>query len=86
MSEQVTYYAVTLNAGDRANPDGLARRRWLSEGGIEDEMLRQDLTWKRDTIIVEWKRGEATEELHQISQDEAHVLMERFRERWEGAS
>jgi hypothetical protein len=86
VSEQVTYYAVTLNAGDRVNPDGLARRRWLSEGGIEDEMLRQDLTWKRDTIIVEWKRGEATEELHQISEDEAHVLMERFRERWEGAS
>ena len=86
MSEQVTYYAVTLNAGDRANPDGLARRRWSSEGGIEDEMLRQDLTWKRDTIIVEWKRGEAHRRIHQISQDEAHVLMERFRERWEGAS
>jgi hypothetical protein len=86
VSEKVTYYAVTLNTADRTNPDGLARRRWLSEGGIEDEMLRQDLTWKRDTIIVEWKRGEATEELHQISQDEARVLMERFRERWEGAS
>ncbi len=86
MSEKVTYYAVTLNARDRANPDGLARRRWLSEGGIEDEMLRQDLTWKRDAVIAEWKRGEATEELHQISGDEAHVLIERFRERWEGAS
>jgi hypothetical protein len=86
VSEKVTYYAVTLNAGNRSNPDGLARRRWLSEGGIEDEMLRQDLTWKRDTIIVEWKRGEATEELHQISEDEANVLVERFKHRWEGAS
>jgi hypothetical protein len=86
VSEKVTYYAVTLHAGNRAKPDGLARRRWLSEGGIEDEMLRQDLTWKRDTIIVEWKRGEATEELHQISEDEANVLMERFKQRWEGAS
>ncbi len=86
MSEKITYYAVTLNAGDRADPDGLARRRRLSEGGIEDEMLRQDLTWKRDTVIVEWKRGEATEELHQIGEDEANVLMERFRQRWEGAS
>ncbi len=36
--------------------------------------------------IVEWKRGEATEELHQISEDEANVLMERFKQRWEGAS
>jgi hypothetical protein len=86
VSEKVTYYAVILNAEDRTNPDGLARRRWLSEGGIEDEMLRQDLTWKRDTVIAEWKRGEATEELHQISEDEASVLIERFKQRWEGAS
>ncbi len=86
MSEKVTYYTVTLNSEGRANPDGLARRRWLSEGGIEDEMLRQDLTWKRDTVIAEWKRGEATEELLEISEDEANVLMERFKRRWEGAS
>ncbi len=86
MSEKVIYYAVTLNARDRANPDGLARRRWLSEGGIKDEMLRQDLTWKRDTVIAEWKRGEATEELHQISEDEANVLIERYKQRLEGAS
>ena len=86
MSEKVTYYAVTLNAEDRANPDGLARRRWLSEGGIEDEMFRRDLTWKRDTVIAEWKRGEATEELLEISEDEAYVLIERFKQRWEGAS
>ena len=86
MTEKVTYYAVTLNAEDRANPDGLARRRWLSEGGIEDEMLRRDLTWQRDSVIAEWKRGEATEELLEISEDEAEGLIERFREKWEGAS
>lgn len=86
MTERVTYYAVTLDAGGRENPDGLARRRWLSGGGIEDEMLRRDLTWKRDTVIAEWKRGEATEELLEISEDEARVLTERFRERWEGVS
>lgn len=86
MTEKVTYYAVILNPEGRANPDGLARRRWLSEGGIEDEMLRRDLTWQGDTVIAEWKRGEATEELLEISEDEANVLIERFRERWEGAS
>jgi hypothetical protein len=84
--EKVIYYAVTLNAGDRANPDGLARRRWLPEGGVEDEMLRRDLTWKRDTVIAEWKRGDATEELLEISEDEATVLIGRFRERWGGVS
>jgi hypothetical protein len=86
VSEKVTYYAVTLNAGDRANPDGLARRRRLPEGGVKDEMLRRDLTWKQDTVIAEWKRGDAIEELLEISEDEADVLVERLRERWGGAS
>lgn len=85
MSERVTYYAISMAAGDRKEPVGLARRRWLAEGGIEDEMLRRDLTWKRDTVITEWKRGEATEELLEISEDDAGVLIERFRKRWEGA-
>jgi hypothetical protein len=84
VTEKVTYYAVSLTAGDGEGPAGLARRRWLAEGGIEDEMLRRDLTWKRDSVIAEWKRGEATEELVEISEDEAGVLMERFRKRWEG--
>ncbi len=84
MTERVTYYAVSLTAGDGEGPAGLARRRWLVEGGIEDEMLRRDLTWKRDSVIAEWKRGDATEELVEISEDEAGVLMERFRKRWEG--
>lgn len=84
MSERVTYYAVILNAGDTANPVGLARRRSLIGGGVEDEMLRRDLSWEQDTVIAEWKRGEATEELLEISEDEANALIERFREKWEG--
>jgi hypothetical protein len=86
VSEKITYYAVFLDASDRAGAVGLARRRWLAEGGIEDEMLRRDLTWKRDTVITEWKRGEATEDLVEISADEARVFVERFRKRWEGVS
>jgi hypothetical protein len=86
MSERVNYYAVTLIAGDRAGPVGLARRRWLAGGGIADEMLRRDLTWEPDTVISEWKRGEATEELLEISEGEAGGLIERFRVRWEGTS
>ena len=86
MSEKVIYYAVFLNASDRVDAVGLARRRWLTEGGIEDEMLRRDLTWKRDSVIIEWKRGEATEDLLEISADQASVFIERFRSRWEGVS
>ena len=84
MTTRVTYYAVSLTVGDGEGPAGLARRRWLAGGGIEDEMLRRDLTWKRDSVIIEWKRGEATEELVEISEDEAGALMERFRKKWGG--
>ena len=86
MSERVIYYAVTLNTGDRADPVGIARRRWLAGGGIEDEMLRHDLSWEQDTVITEWKRGDAAEELLEISEDEAGALVERFRRKWEGTS
>jgi hypothetical protein len=86
VNEKVTYYAVTLPGSGSANPDGLARRRWLPGGGIEDEMLRRDLTWKRDSIITEWKRGEATEELLEIGEDEADALVVRLGQRWAGAS
>jgi hypothetical protein len=45
-------------------------------------MLRHDMTWQRDSLITEWKRGDATEELAEISEGEAEALIERFREKW----
>ena len=82
MSETITYYAVTLDDDTRDNPAGLARRRQFDNGGIEDEMLRHDMTWQRDSLVAEWKRGDAVEELYEISEDEADALIERFREKW----
>jgi hypothetical protein len=79
-----TYYAITLKMDDKVNLVGLARRRWLADGGIEDEMLRRDLSWEQDTVITEWKRGEATEELREITEDEADALVEQLREKWQG--
>jgi len=82
MSEKIVYYSVTLTDGSGDNPAGLARRRQLEDGGIEDEMLSHDLSWQADSLIVEWRRGDAVEELHEISQGEAEELIERFREKW----
>jgi hypothetical protein len=78
VGEAVTYFAVAL----QGKPAGVARRRLLTDGGIEDEMLRQDLTWQPDSLIVEWKRGDASEELAEISEEDAAALIERFREKW----
>jgi len=82
VGEQVTYFAVSLGEDGRRNPVGLARRRRLTDGGIEDEMLRHDLTWQRDSLVSEWKRGDAAEELRQVSEEEAAALIQRFREKW----
>lgn len=82
MSESVTYYEIILADGAGDNPAGLARRRQLDHGGIEDEMLRPDMSWQPDSLIVEWKHGDSVEELREISADEAAALVERFRQRW----
>jgi hypothetical protein len=82
MGESVTYYAVTILGDTREDPAGLARRRQLENGAFEDEMLRQDMSWQPDSVITEWKRGDAVEDLHEISAGEAEALIERFRRKW----
>ena len=82
MHEETTYYAVTIADGSDDNPAGLVRRRQYDDGGIEDEMLRHDMSWQPDSLIAEWRRGDSVEELHEISAGEAERLMERFRQKW----
>jgi hypothetical protein len=80
VAEQVTYYGLLLSRDTRNNPSGLARRRILPDGGIMDETFQEDLQWHRDTVILEWWRGESGEDLVEISKNEAKRIMERFRE------
>jgi hypothetical protein len=80
MTESAVYYAVFVAGG--TGPDGLARRRMTEDGGIVDEMLRRDLSWSPDSLVAEWKRGDSTEDLVEISEGEAEELIARFRERW----
>ena len=55
--------------------------------GPVDESLARDLSWSFTDTIYQLERGENFgPELVEISEDEANVLIERFRERWEGAS
>ena len=82
MTGNVVYYAI-LRAGDTpAQPSGLARRVFTPEGRL-DEALRADLTWRRDSAIYEWERGEEMgADLVEVSEAEALALIERFREKW----
>jgi hypothetical protein len=82
MDEEITYYEINIADGSRDNPVGLARCRRLADGGIEYELLRHDMSWWPDSLIVEWRRGDAVEELVEISAGEAEALIERFRQKW----
>ncbi|WP_327588239.1 hypothetical protein OHA25_15380 [Nonomuraea sp. NBC_00507] len=81
LKERVTYYALLLWGHTRENPSGLARRRFLPEGGIVDEAFQRDLQWHDSDVIWEWRHGESSEELVEISEAEAERIMERFREK-----
>jgi hypothetical protein len=79
--ENSIYYAITGVGDSPAEPSGLVRRTFTSEGRL-DEALRKNLTWERDTAIIEWEYGNLVGELTEISEVEAEALVERFREKW----
>ena len=80
-NEQVVYYAITGVGRNPTEPSGLVRRR-VTEAGRIDEALRRDMTWERDTAIIEWEYGNLIGTLTEISDVEAQGLIERFREKW----
>jgi hypothetical protein len=43
------------------------------------------MNWHHSSKVTKWKRGDATEDLVEISDEEAHLLIEQFRQRWEAS-
>lgn len=82
--ENITYYAVVGANRTIDNPSGLVRRRHAASGPV-DESLNRDLSWIFTDAIYQRERGENFgPDLVKINADEANVLIERFREKWEG--
>jgi hypothetical protein len=82
----VTYYAVVGTNRTIDNPSGLVRRRQSADGPV-DESLTRDLSWSFTDAIYQQERGENFgPDLVEISEEEARVLIDRFRERWPGMS
>jgi len=79
--EKTIYYSITGVGDSPTEPTGLVRRTFTEEGRL-DEALRKNLTWERDTAIIEWEYGNLVGELTEISEAEAQVLIERLREKW----
>ena len=79
---EVTYYAIMDYRSTLEEPAGLARRRTLETGGFTDEALNRALEWEFTPLIVAWKRAESTDDLVEVSEEEANRIVEGFRARW----
>jgi hypothetical protein len=82
LTDNIVYYAILRTGDTPAQPSGLARRTSTAQGRL-DETFRRDFTWKRDSTIYEWERGEEMgANLVEISEAEARAVIERFRVKW----
>jgi hypothetical protein len=81
MDEQTVYYTITGVGRAPTDPSGLVRRRFTDKGRL-DEALRSDMTWQRDTAIIEWEYGNLVGELVEINETAAQALIERLRKKW----
>ena len=54
----------------------------FEDGGFHDEALARDLSWQFTPLIVEWERAESTDDLVEVTEDEANRIIEQFRARW----
>ncbi|MEP7022481.1 MAG: hypothetical protein ABJB47_01445 [Actinomycetota bacterium] len=85
MPQKITYFAIVDDEASRENPAGIARRTEDEDGSFVDEGLHIDFAWHRTPIIVEWKRAESTDDLVEVTAEEAERIIEQFRTRWASA-
>jgi hypothetical protein len=85
MSDKVTFYAVVNDLSSSQHPAGLFRRTYTAAGGLRDEAFTRNLVWKNSPSLVSAERGDLENEFIEITEDEAHQLMEVLRTRWTDA-
>ena len=79
---EVKYFAIVRDGDSLEHPSGVARRTITPQGRL-DEILRRDLTWRRDSAIYEWERGEEMgADLVEISSAQAERLIQGFHQEW----
>ena len=80
MAETTTYYAIVNDFSSRENPFGVIRRV-KHDGGQRDEIFSRDLTWKHTSLLYSAERGDLTNDMIAISEEEADRIVARIRQR-----
>lgn len=78
MAEEVSYYAIVNDFSTREQPGGVLRRIKHC-GGERDETFGGDLRWARSSLLYAYERGDLTNKLIPISEEEAEQIVERIR-------
>jgi hypothetical protein len=84
MPDRVTYYAVVNDLSSRDQPAGVFRRTYTEAGGRRDEAFTRNLVWERSASLLSAERGDLQNEFIQITENEAHQLVDRIRARVTG--
>ena len=78
MAEEITYYAIINDFSSRERPGGVLRRI-KDDGGERDETFGGDLVWGPSALLYSYERGDLTNKLVPISEEEASRIVERIR-------
>lgn len=78
MTEKITYYALVDEFSSAERPRSVMRRVENDEGQI-DELFSRDLKWEFSPLLYAAERGDTTNDLIPISEEEAEGIMERIR-------
>lgn len=78
MSETVSYYAIVNEFSSRERPFGVVRRV-KHERGQRDEVFSRDMKWEHTALLYSAERGDLTNDLVPISEEEANRIVERIR-------
>ncbi len=79
MAETTTYYATVNDFSSREDPFGVIRRV-KHDGGQRDEIFSRDLTWKHTSLLYSAERGDLTNDMIAISEEEADRIVARIRQ------
>jgi len=78
MAEAITYYAIVNEFSSRERPFGVVRRV-KHDGGQRDEVFSRAMKWEHTSLLYSAERGDLTNDLIPITEEEANQIVERVR-------
>lgn len=81
-SNKITYYAIVGVSNTIDNPRGLVRRL-EHDDGPSDEGLGDDYSWSSTPVIAEWEHGDFSNDLVEVSHEQADKIVQYFRGQWD---